>query len=86
MQAFAGMGHIMPGPHVLGPAWDDETDGDEEEPMIDETQALEGFCDATARHQALISIFPCSNAPKALIPGGVNSPVRAFKAVGGAPL
>ncbi len=34
-------------------------------------------------HKKSIALF---NKAKRIIPGGVNSPVRAFKAVGGSPL
>ncbi|HVL46108.1 MAG TPA: bifunctional hydroxymethylpyrimidine kinase/phosphomethylpyrimidine kinase, partial [Acidovorax sp.] len=38
-----GMGHIVPDRMFWAQPEDDEADGDEEEPTIDETQALEGF-------------------------------------------
>ena len=38
-----GMGHIVPDRMFWAQPEDDETGGDEEEPTIDETQALEGF-------------------------------------------
>ena len=38
-----GMGHIVPDRMFWAQPEDDETDGDEEETTIDETQALEGF-------------------------------------------
>jgi hypothetical protein len=77
-----GMGHIIPD-RMFWAQPDDEDESDEDEPL-DETLAIEGFVMPPMTPNTDLNI-PLFERAKALIPGGVNSPVRAFKAVGGTP-
>lgn len=77
-----GMGHIVPDRMFW--AQPDDEDGADDDTPIDDTAAIEGFVMPPMTPSTDLNI-PLFERAKALIPGGVNSPVRAFKAVGGTP-